>query len=505
MHVFATAANMSFKSIETIDEAIIAERLTMVVEEDNSVFVTIEPTYRAVNTLLFTFGYGEYSNLRYDIYCHRVEIVDKLLSVVYTYLGWTGVPTYEKAPEHFNPLGVFKDVYVVDDQLLLDWGVDTRKKKAIIPTMIIKETIDINASRALPLGGESVQVDKFYSSWSGKTQRANVVMSVYREAFFTVSDPKIQYYQPIRAGSLNISDLPFIEDDTLLTNQLYDSYSMQKVTFRNKSLHMTLIDSFDAYVFKASKDTKICAENNLCLYNITTPEWARLPMSSDGCLEYTSLYALTNARELSDNDLAKLGYILAREIWAESGKMITDEVLYPETIVYSNGVPVKSDYEHMFVIPTSGECRLNAMIGSPQVTTYTCSVGTVMDKKGKNYVSIRHFVYNVNNTSYVSCSRLNSLIDMPRDARLSMLEKLPDGSYSYEGVNYDELYICFPETKYAVKFIEEYGAPSFANMYANMYDNLPDNVKILEHACDIEAVCEYYYITTLMTIPDDNE
>ena len=73
MHVLATAANMSFKSIETIDSAIITERLTMVVEEDNSVFITIEPTYGAVNTLLFTFGNGEYSNLRYDIYCHRVS------------------------------------------------------------------------------------------------------------------------------------------------------------------------------------------------------------------------------------------------------------------------------------------------------------------------------------------------------------------------------------------------------------------------------------------------
>ena len=501
MNVLATAANMSFKSIETIDSAIITDRLTMVADEDSSVFVTIEPKYGSVNTLLFTFGNGEYSNLRYDIFCHRVEIVDSLLKAVYTHLGWMGVPTYVKAPEHFNPLGVFKDVYVVDDQLLLDWGVDTRKKKAIIPTMILNEVIDINASRALPLGGESKHVEKFYTSWSGKTQRANVVMSVYREAFFTVSDPKIQYYQPVRAESLTVGDLPFIDGDTLLTEQLYDSYSMQKVTFRNKSLHMTLIDSFDAYVFKASKDTKICAENNLRLYNITAPKWARLPMNSDGCLKYTSLYALTYARELSDNDLAKLGYILAREIWAESGKMITDEVLYPETIVYSNGVPVKSDYEHMFVTQTSGECRLNALVGSPQVISYTCSVGTVIDKNGKNYVSVRHFEYNVNNTPYISCSRLNSLMDMPRDARLSMLEKLPDGSYSYEGVNYDELYICFPETKYAVKFIEEYGAPSFANMYANMYDNLPDDLKILEHACDIEAVCELYY----MTIPEDNE
>ena len=501
MHVLATAANMNFKSIETIEKAIVVERLTMVVEEDNSVFVTIEPNCGAVNTLLFTFGSGEYSNLRYDIYCHRIEVVDRLLEAVYLHLGWTGVPTYVKEPDHFNPLGVFKDIHVEDDQLLLDWGVDTRKEKPVIPTMIIKETIDVNSTRGKALGGESINIDKFYSSWSGKTQKATVVMSVYREAFFTVSDPKIQYYQPVRAGSLNISDLPFIENDTTFTKRLYDSYSMQKVTFRNKSLHMTLIDSFDAYVFKSSKDTKICAENNLRLYNITAPEWARLPMNSDGCLEYTHMYALSHGRELSDNDLTKLGCVLARELWAESGKKITDEVVYPETVVHYNGVPVKSDYEHMFVTPTSGDTRLNAMIGSPKVTAYTCSVGTVMDKKGKNYVSIRHFEYNVNNTPYVSCSRLNSLMGMPRDERLTMLEKLPSGSYSYNGVDYDEFYISFPETEYAVRFIDEYGAPSFAGMYANMYNNLPDNIKILEHAGNIEEVCEYYY----MTIPDVNE
>ena len=213
------------------------------------------------------------------------------------------------------------------------------------------------------------------------------------------------------------------------------------------------------------------------------------------------MYALSHDRGLSDNDLTKLGCVLAKEIWAESGKQITDEVVYPETVVYYNGVPVKSDYEHMFVTPTSGDTRLNAMIGSPKVTAYTCSVGTVMDKKGKNYVSIRHFEYNVNNTPYVSCSRLNSLMDMPRDERLTMLEKLPSGSYSYNGVDYDEFYISFPETEYAVRFIDEYGAPSFAGMYANMYDNLPDNLKILEHAGNIEEVCEHYY----MSIQDDNE
>ena len=501
MHVLATAANMSFKSIETIDKAIIAERLTMVVEEDNSVFVTIEHNYGAVNTLLFTFGSGEYSNLRYDTYCHRVEIVDSLLKAVYAHLGWVGVPTYEGDPEHYNPLGVFKDVYVVDGQLLLDWGVVTRKKKAIIPTMIIKETIDISASRGEALGGESIHVEKFYSSGSSLPQKASVVMSVYREAFFTVCAPKISYYQPVRVLGLVFADLPIIVYDTTFTKRLYDSYSMQKVVMTSKSSHMALVDRYDAYVFIASKSTKFYAEKNLRLYNITAPEWARLPMNSDGCLKHTYLYALSYDRELSDNDLAKLGCVLAREIWAESGKMITDEVVYPETVVYNNGVPVKSDYEHLFVTPTSGECRLNAMIGSPQVMSYTCSIGTVIDKNGKNYVSVRKFEYNVNITPYVSCSRLNSLMDMPRDERLTMLEKLPDGSYSYEGVDYDEFYISFPETKYALKFIVEYGAPSFADMYANMYDNLPDDLKSLETSSSIEEVCEYYY----MTIPDDNE
>ena len=501
MYVLATAANMSFKSIENIEKAKIIERLTMVVEDDNSVFVTIEPNYGAVNTLLFTFEYGEYSNLRWDIYHHRVEIVDSLLKAVYTHLGWKGVPTYEKGVKNFNTLGVFKDVYVEEGQLLLDWGVDTRKKKPVIPTMTLNEVIDINATRGKALGGESTHVETFYTSWSGKTQRARVIMSVYREAFFTVSDPKIQYYQPVHVRGLVFADLPFIESGTTFTKRLYDSYSMQKVVMTNKSSHMTLVDRYDAYVFIANKSTEFYAEDNLYLHSITTPEWARLPMNSDGCLKYTSLYALSYYRELSDNELTKLGCILAREIWAESGKQITDEVVYPETIVYSNGVPVKSDYEHLFVTPTSGECRLNAMIGSPQVRAYTASVGTVIDKKGKNYVSVRQFEYNVNNTPYVSCSRLNNIMDMPRGERLTMLEKLPSGSYSYEGVDYDEFYICFPETKHAMKFIEEYGASSFSSMYANMYDNLPDNVKILEHACNIEEVCEYYY----MTIHDDNE
>ena len=50
---------------------------------------------------------------------------------------------------------------------------------------------------------------------------------------------------------LVFKDLPFVKDDTLFTKELYDSYSMQKVTFCNKATHMTAVSSFEAYVFKA--------------------------------------------------------------------------------------------------------------------------------------------------------------------------------------------------------------------------------------------------------------
>lgn len=135
--------------------------------------------------------------------------------------------------------------------------------------MTVKETVDVNSNMGAPLGGVFRHIDTFYTSRSGKTQKANVVLTVYKDAFFTVREPKIRYYQPVRAGSLSIGDLPIIEEDTMLTVQQYGNYSMQKVTFGNKS-HMTLVDSFDAYAFKASKDTKIYVEKNLRLYNITT-------------------------------------------------------------------------------------------------------------------------------------------------------------------------------------------------------------------------------------------
>ena len=497
MYVLATVKNINFKSVETIEAAESGKKLTlMVVEGGEQDYITIEPRYGAVQTLLFTFGCGEYTNLRYDVYCHRIEVVDTLLEAVGTHLGWKGVPTYRKNPERYSHLGVFKDVIVTGDQLLLDWGVDNRDITPVLQMITLRKTIDVNNRMGVALGGVSRHIDTFYTSRSGKTQKANVVLTVHKDAYFTVREPKIRYYQPVRAWSLSVSDLPFIEDDTLLTEQLYDSYSMQKVTFSNKSLHMTLVDSFDAYVFKASKDTKIDAEYNLHLYNITTPEWARLPRNSDGCLMNTSLYALSRDRWLSDNELTKLGCVLAREIWSESGKDVSDEDVYPERLIYNNDVPVKSDYEHLFVTPTSNETTsLISLTGGVHPVMYVGKVGAVIDRQGNTYVSVRCFSYATDHNVYVSAMRLDSVMNMPREARVESMGELPDGSYSYEGVNYDEFYIRFPESKYARKFSESYGVPAFPTMYANIYETLPDNLKYLESANCIEEVCEHYYRT----------
>ena len=496
MYVLATVKNINFKSVETIEAAESGKKLTlMVVEGDEQDYITIEPMYGAVQTLLFTFGCGDYTNLRYDVYCHRIEVVDTLLKAVDTHLGWKGVPTYRKNPERYSHLGVFKDVIVTGDQLLLDWGVDNRDITPVLQMITLRKTIDVNNRLGVALGGVSRHIDTFYTSCSGKTQKANVVMTVHKDAYFTVREPKIRYYQPVRVWSLYVDGIPFIENDTLLTKQLYDSYSMQKVTFSNKGLHMTLVDSFDAYVFKASKDTKIYAEDDLHLYNITTPEWARLPRNSDGCLMNTSLYALSRDRALSDNDLTKLGCVLAREIWAEAGKYAADEDVYPERLIYNNDVPVKSDYEHMFVTPTSVECGLSSIIELSQTVAYTCRVGTVIDRKNNNYVSVRYFGFAVNSTPYVSVLRRNAIMDMPRDERVSLLKELTNGDYPNGDVDYDEFYIRFPESKYAYKFSESYGVPEFPTMYANIYETLPDNLKYMTEANCIEEICEHYYRT----------
>ena len=498
MYLLATVKNINFKSVETIEAAERGKKLTLMVTEGGEQdYITIEPMYGTVHTLLFTFGCGDYSNLRYDVYCHRIEIVDTLLKAVGKHLGWKGVPTYRKNPERCNRLGVFKDITVTGDQLLLDWGVDNHISTPVLPMITVKGTIDVNNGMGTALGGVSRHIDTFYTSRSGETQKANVVLTAYKDAFFTVCEPKIRYYQPVRVGSLSVSDLPLIKDDTLLTEQLYDSYSMQKVTFSDKSLHMTLVDSFDAYVFKASKDTKIYAENNLHLYNITISERARLPTNFDDCLMNTSLYALSRDRELSDNDLIKLGSVLAREIWAEVGKHVPDEVVYSETLIYCNGVPVKSNYLHMFAVPTSIECSLSSIFKISQTVVYTSRVGTVIDGKNNHYVSVRYFSYAVNCMHYMSVSRQNAIMDMPRDERLSLLDKMTNGFYPYGDVDYDEFYILFPESGYARRFSESYGEPAFPTMYANIYETLPDNLKYMVGANSIEEICEHYYRTVV--------
>ena len=82
---------------------------------------------------------------------------------------------------------------------------------------------------------------------------------------------------------------------------------------------------------------------------------------------------------------------------------------------------------------------------------------------------------------------------MDRDERFKLMEMHPSGSYTYKGLDYDETYIKFPESKYAWMFSEANGVSSFPTMYANVYDKLPDNLKNLESANCIENVCEFYY------------
>lgn len=259
---------------------------------------------------------------------------------------------------------------------------------------------------------------------------------------------------------------------------------------------MTAISSFEAYVFKANSDTEFSAEDGLCLYKIDVPEWAMLPVNSDGNLTYTSLYALSYDAALTKGALDKLGCVLAREIWTESGKDISDMVVYPETMIYRAGVPVKSDYEHKFVTPTSNESQsLTHLTGGAYPSMYLGRVGTVVDRRKNAYVSVRYFNYATNHVSYVSTSRLNNVMDMPRDVRLGLMEKYPSGIYMYEGVDYDELYIRFPESLWAHLFSSAYGVPAFPAMYSNVYDSLPDSLKDLETANCIEEVCEFFYIS----------
>ena len=284
------------------------------------------------------------------------------------------------------------------------------------------------------LGGESNHRETFYTSWSGKTQKDNVTLSVYSKAYFTVCEPKIEFYQPVRVWGLVFKDLPFIKDDTLFTKEMFNSYSMQKVTFRNKDTHMTAISSFEAYVFKANNATQFSAEDGLCLYKIDVPEWAEILVNSDGNLPYTSLYALSYDGVLSASMLDKLGCLLARELWTATGKPLSYDVLYPETIIYRAGVPVKYGYEHKFVTPTSNETpSLTNITSGAYPFRYLGRLGTVVDRSGNNYVSVRYFNYATDHERYVSALHLDRVLDMTRDIRLGLMEKHPSGSYTYNG------------------------------------------------------------------------
>ena len=494
MNVSATIEHLSFQSIETVEEVIETGKLTMVLESNTNNIITIERKRETMSTLLFTFECGTRLNLHPDIFCHRIAIVNTFTKLVSDVFGWKGVPTYQKQGSEYNPLGIFKEVFVDGDQLLLDWGADSSRVTPVRPMVTVQGTVTANHARGHVLGGESNHRETFYTSWSGKTQEDNVTLSVYKEAYFTVCEPKLEFYQPVRVWDLVFKDLPFIEDDTLFINEMYNSYSMQKVTFSNESTHMTAVSSFEAYVFKANNATMFFTGDGLSLQKIAVPEWAMLPPNSDGNLVHTSMYALAQEGKLSKGALDKLGCVLAREVWSESGTELLEKILYPESMIYRAGVPVKSDYEHKFVTPTSNESQsLVVITGGAYPIMYLSRVGAVIDRLKNAYVSVRYFNCAVNFVNYVSIMRLNDVMDMPRDERLGLMEKRLSGMYSYEGVGYDELYVRFPESKWAHLFSSTYGVPAFPAMYANVYDSLPDSLKILQTANCIEEICKFFY------------
>ena len=358
----------------------------------------------------------------------------------------------------------------------------------------LKETVNVNGLRGHVLGGESNHRDTFYISRSGKTQKDTVTLTVYSEAYNTVCDPKIDYYQPIRASGLVLDDLPFIVYDTMFTVEMFDSYPLQKVTLRDKGKHMADVNSFDAYVFQTNKTTVITSDPRLCLYEVVSPDWAMLPMGSDGSLKNIKMFALTYNDKLTDSELDRLGCVVAKAIWQESGVDVSDMVGYPETLVYRSGVPVKSDYEHLFVTPTSTETQslVNLTVGY-LFFMYIGRVRTVVDSKMRQYVSVRYIDYLVGRSGYVSLTHINDVMDLPRSERLLHMDVQQSGSYTYKGADYDEFYIRYPDTPYAKTFGMEFGIPSFPSMYANIYDSLPDDLKNLESAETVENVCAYYY------------
>lgn len=496
MYVTATIGNISLKSTECVDVIKESGKLTMALGSNPTVTITVEPKKDKLATLLFTFEGRNFWNLHHEISCHKIQIVDSLLKLVDCNFGWKGLPTYKLHESKFSPVGIFRNVYVDGDQLLLDWGLDTLEPKVVRPMVTLRETVEVNGYKGHVLGGEFVNKEVFYTSWSGKTQKANVTLTVYEEAFKVVSEPKIDFYQPVNIRDLAFDDIPFVSTSTSFTRALYNSYSMQRVKLCGKGKHMTLVDDFDAYVFRAHKEDKMSAEVGLNLYEVVAPDWASLPLNSDGNLPYTSLYALSYDDVLSPSMLDKLGCLLVRELWKATGKTISDVVVYPETIIYRAGVPVKCDYEHKFVTPTSDETpSLSSIMGGSPTFMYLGRVGAVVDRSGNYYVSVRYFNYLVDRERYVSTMHLNNVMSTPREDRLSLMEKHPSGSYVYNGLDYDEIYIKFPESKYACLFANTNGVSAFPTMYANVYSKLPDELKIMGSANCIEEVCEFYYNT----------
>ena len=124
MYVTATIGNISLKSTECVDTIKESGKLTMALWDNPAVTITVEPKKDKLATLLFTFEGGTPWNLHHDISCHRIQIVDSLVKLVDCNFGWKGLPTYKLYESKFSPLGIFKNVYVGGDQLLLDWGHD---------------------------------------------------------------------------------------------------------------------------------------------------------------------------------------------------------------------------------------------------------------------------------------------------------------------------------------------------------------------------------------------
>ena len=162
MYVTATIGNISLKSTECVDTIKESGKLVMELCSDPTVTIMVEPKKDRLATLLFTFEGGTPWNLHHDISCHRIQIVDSLVKLVDNF-GWKGLPTHKLGEAKFSPLGVFKNVYVDGDQLLLDWGLDTIKPKEVRPMLTLREVVEVNGYKGHVLGGEFNNKEVFYT------------------------------------------------------------------------------------------------------------------------------------------------------------------------------------------------------------------------------------------------------------------------------------------------------------------------------------------------------